>query len=58
MILLKEMPTSGQFVAVWEHNNRIWCSTYYWQDGELFEWQEEYPVLPDLLPMGAEYCIL
>ena len=58
MILVKEMPTDGHFVAVWEHNSRIWSKTYYWCNGELFEWSEEYSVHPDSIPSDSEYCIL
>ena len=25
---VKEMPTSGQFVAVWEYNGNIWSGVY------------------------------
>lgn len=28
MIEHKEMPKSGQFVAVWEYNGKIWCNTH------------------------------
>lgn len=31
-----EMPTSGQFVAVWEFNNLAYSSTLKWVDGVLF----------------------
>lgn len=33
------MPTSGQFVAMWEYNGAIWSSTMrYDDDGELKEY--------------------
>lgn len=45
MILVKEMSTSGQFVAVWEFHGRVWSGTYYWDDdGELFEWSGDEPL--------------
>ena len=31
MILVKEMPTSGQFVAVWKFRDQIWSDTYKWE---------------------------
>lgn len=38
MILVKEMPTSGQFVAVWEHDGVMKSAHYQWYDGKLFYW--------------------
>lgn len=38
MILVKEMPTSGQFVAVWEHDGVMKSTRYQWYDGKLFYW--------------------
>ena len=40
MILVNEMPKSGQFVAVWKFKGRIWSDTYKWEDGILYEWSE------------------
>lgn len=36
MILKPEMPTTGQFVAVWESGGEIWADTLCWHDGELY----------------------
>lgn len=63
MILVNEMPKSGQFVAVWEHNGNIWSGTYYWDDdGELFEWHSEGPRAVggyhDIFPKNVRYCKL
>lgn len=38
MILVKEMPTSGQFVAVWTDENGIWSDSYMWENGNLMEY--------------------
>lgn len=38
MILVKEMPTTGQFVAVWTGENGIWSDTYKWEGSTLYEW--------------------
>ena len=35
MILVKEMPTSGQFVAVWEYGGNVWSDTFCWEDYNL-----------------------
>lgn len=40
MILVKEMPTSGQFIAVWKFKGHIWSDTYKWGDGILYEWSD------------------
>jgi len=32
----KEQPTSGQFIAVWESNGKIWCETQMIEDGCLY----------------------
>lgn len=63
MILVNEMPKSGQFVAVWEYNGNIWSGTYYWDDGgDLFEWGDEGPLeirgYHDIFPEGVRYCKL
>lgn len=37
-----KMPTSGQFVAVWEFNDRVWSCTYKWDDdGRLSQYYED-----------------
>ena len=35
-----EMPTSGQFVAVWQYNKNPWANVFEWDDGELFIYNE------------------
>lgn len=35
MILVNEMPKSGQFVAVWEYGGSIWSDTFCWEDDKL-----------------------
>lgn len=35
MILVKEMPTSGQFVAVWEYGGDVWGDTFCWEEEKL-----------------------
>ena len=32
---VKEMPTSGQFVAVWENKNGVFSDTYLWFNDDL-----------------------
>jgi hypothetical protein len=32
------MPETGQFVAVWEHNGNVWSGTYKWKDSELLRY--------------------
>lgn len=41
MILVKEMPTTGQFVAVWEFNGEIWSDRYQWDKGGLMEYDPD-----------------
>ena len=31
-----EMPTSGQFVAVWSYGEKIWSEVYMWKDGDIY----------------------
>lgn len=35
---VNEMPTTGQFVAVWEYNGQIWSGIYDWQDDYFHEY--------------------
>ena len=36
-----EMPTSGQFVAVWQCNKKPWSEVYEWDcDGDLYTYNE------------------
>lgn len=32
---VSEMPTSGQFVAVWKWNGAVWSSAYKWESSYL-----------------------
>lgn len=41
MILVKEMPTSGQFVAVWEYYDVLYSNSYMWEEGNLVEYNED-----------------
>ncbi len=41
MKTLDSMPTTGQFVAVYEYNNEVWSSTYKWEDGKLLTYNEK-----------------
>ena len=34
---ISEMPTSGQFIAVWMYNNKIWSSVYKYESGCLVD---------------------
>ena len=33
--IVKERPTSGQFVRLWEHNNDIWADVVQYKDGNI-----------------------
>jgi hypothetical protein len=35
LLIPKEMPTTGQFVAMWVYNGRIWSETCLWDNGVL-----------------------
>jgi len=35
MLEVKLMPSKGQFIAVWEYDDNIWCITYKWFGGVL-----------------------
>lgn len=41
MILVKEVPTTGQFVAVWEYGDVLYSNSYMWEDDYLVEYNEE-----------------
>jgi hypothetical protein len=40
MIMVTEMPTSGQFATVHEFAGLLWGSTYKWEDDELYCFKE------------------
>ena len=40
MILVSEMPKSGQFVAVWTNESGIWSDSYIWEDGKVLKYNE------------------
>lgn len=44
-----EMPTSGQFVAVWEHDGEMWCETLKWKRDKLFAYSREDDEFGDLV---------
>lgn len=35
-----EMPTNGQFVAVWVYDGKTWSTTYKWENGDLLRYDE------------------
>lgn len=37
---ISELPTTGQFVAVWENKHGTWGMTYKWFDGKLMEYND------------------
>ena len=41
MILVNEMPTSGQFVAVWEYDGKLYGDAYKWEEDYLVEYNED-----------------
>jgi len=34
-------PTTGQFAAVWEANNKVWAETYKWVDKSLYIYSQK-----------------
>ena len=40
MVILDEMPISGQFVMVWKFEGSIWSETLKWEDGRLWHYLE------------------
>ena len=40
MVILDEMPKTGQFVMIWQHNGVIWSETRKWEDGKLWYFLE------------------
>ena len=41
MILVNEIPKSGQFVAVWEYGGTVWSDTYCWDEWKLLVYVED-----------------
>ena len=41
MILVNEMPKSGQFVAVWEYDGTLYSDSYEWEEDYLVEYNED-----------------
>ena len=33
---VQDLPEEGQFVVVWEYNNKIWSGTFKWKNENLF----------------------
>lgn len=63
MILVKEMPTSGQFVAVWEYEGILNSGDCKWEDGKLFWWWHRCDEWEECSPEGliedrAEYVVV
>lgn len=40
MKIVNEMPDRGKFAAVWTGSSGIWTSSLKWEDGELFEYND------------------
>lgn len=40
--MIAELPTSGQFVAIWFVNDQPFCATLKWEDNQLKQYNEEY----------------
>jgi len=40
MTFSKDMPKSGQFVQVWEHEGKMWSTTLKWVKGVLYSYNE------------------
>lgn len=37
---VQEMPTKGQFVAMWEYDGVLWAHTYKWEGKTLFRYDQ------------------
>lgn len=51
MKMIKEMPKEGQFIVIWEYNNKLWSETYEWENNELYHYdsiEDEYIIINDL----------
>lgn len=56
MNIVTTMPTSGQFVAVWEYAGVLWSETYRVEGTRLFVYNvEEDDFEPECLLSGAEW---
>lgn len=42
MKFTKTLPTTGNFVAVWQQDSRIDSESYYYKKGVLYAWDDEY----------------
>lgn len=40
MIEIKEKPITGQFIAMWEFEERIWCNCFKWVNNDLYIYDE------------------
>lgn len=48
---VKDMPMTGQFVAVYEYNDQLWSGTYSWdEDGLITEYNLD---IDDFEPVGG-----
>lgn len=41
LILPENCPPTGQFVAVWEANNKIWAHTYKWVNSDIHKYNHD-----------------
>lgn len=41
MKLLKDIPQSGQFVQIWNFNNKLWSATLKWSGDILLRYDDE-----------------
>lgn len=60
---VKDYPKEGQFVAIWEYDNKIWAEEFKWKNGVLRTYNEKEEkfsgkkVRPIEYPWGYdEYC--
>lgn len=37
----KTMPTTGEFLAIWTFNDKVWSDKFKWDDGELMYYNAE-----------------
>lgn len=37
-----KMPESGQFIAMWENEGKLWAATYYWRADKLNTYNPEF----------------
>jgi len=42
MKFTKQLPTKGNFVAVWEYKDKVWSDTFLYKGEEVLIWNEEF----------------